>query len=43
MLHPLMFVIVVFNTGMTIVEWTFLMHEVMRLNSEDPDEVHPSE
>ncbi|KAF4117946.1 hypothetical protein G5714_002499 [Onychostoma macrolepis] len=30
MLHPLMFVIVVFNTGMTIVEWTFLMHEIMR-------------
>ncbi|TRZ00668.1 hypothetical protein DNTS_012304 [Danionella cerebrum] len=31
MLHPLMLAIVVFNTSITIVEWSFLMHQLMRL------------
>lgn len=39
--HPLMIIILVFNIGMTIVEWTFLMYELMRLNMGDPDEVCP--
>ncbi|CAM4585799.1 unnamed protein product [Leuciscus chuanchicus] len=39
--HPAVIIMVVFNVAITIVEWTFLLYELMRLNVVDPDEVCP--